>query len=253
MILTLILITKPVKPKKPKVVKSNKEVPEKFDASQFSDIDRESTILYTSDTISPEKATQIARSMIPGITDDQIEFVHMHILNSNKSNDVSLRTLGKIRGRVMKLGIIEGTEKDPKVFKETTYHELMHLLWNFYIPFKTKQGVLNYINKEYPETNSMTHIELDEFIARKFQTYIPGETGNILQRLFNKFISWFNLLINKEKSLYSLFDDIHQGKYSAKKDYATKNFKKLVSNYNNNLNRKLSQLEENGLVSKVCK
>jgi hypothetical protein len=211
--------------------------------------------LTSKNTLTVSQVKDIAKTLIPGITDDQLEFVSMHHLNSGVNYKAANRTLGLMEGKVAKLGIVEGTEKDPKVYSEVAYHELMHLIWNFYMPYKTKKAVIAYLNKEFPETKSMSHIDMDEFIAKKFQTYKPNETKdrNVLQKLFDKFISWFNLLISQKKSLYSLFEDIHNGKFPAGKDYSTAEFKEDVRDLDSKVFIKMLELEQEGKIKKECK
>jgi len=202
-----------------------------------------------------EQAKAIAQRIIPGITDSQLEFVQMHLLNSKMDYNGANKRLGMMKGNMIKLGLVESTEKDPKVYEQVAYHELMHLLWNYYIPYSTKKKVIAWMANEYPETQSMNHIDLDEFISRKFQDYRPEEKeqGNLLQRLFDKFISWFNLLNTKEKSLYSLFEEIHQGKYSTRKDYSSSEFKQITKEYNTKITQKLNELVKEKEIDKECK
>lgn len=248
-----------VEPPGPKKDPDTPDTPSSFDdmLNQMSDdsFDRSFGTLQNNKTITVEQAKQIAKQLIPELNPSQLEFVQMHHLNSQKDFGKAKQLLGRMKGKVVQLGIVEGTEKDPMVFEEVLYHELMHLMWNFYTPYNTKQRVKKWLEENYPETKSMNHIELDEFISQKFQTYKPSEVEkkNLLQRLFDWFISAFNALINNEKSLYSLFDDIHQGKYSGKKDYSSKEFIEATKDYNNKIKTKLLQLEDEGIISKVCK
>ena len=91
----------------------------------------------------------------------------------------------------------------------------------------------------HPETRTMNHIEIDEFLAERFQVYKEqGMNDNIIKRLYDKFISWLNLLLNNKKSVSSLFRDIHNGRYNANVDYSKATYTRAVEKYNREVAKK---------------
>jgi hypothetical protein len=208
--------------------------------------------LQTDKRVTVEKAKEIAKSLIPNINEAQLEFIELHLLQKRKNSKRADTLLGQMSNKSVALGIVEGTEKDPEVYEEVVYHELMHLLWNYYIKPSTKRAVEKWIKATYPETRSMNHIDLDEFIAERFQAYTPTKPRNLLEKWFNNVISFLNLLFNRKKSLYSLFDSIHEGKYDGSIDYSSREFKDTVRGLETKVETKIKELQTEDDIIKEC-
>ena len=71
----------------------------------FDDFDREFGSLQNNRTISVDQAKDIAKRIIPGITDEQLQFIEMQLLQSRLDYPRSEQLLGQMRGKSIELRI----------------------------------------------------------------------------------------------------------------------------------------------------
>lgn len=163
--------------------------------------------------VSIEEARQIAKSIIPNISEEDLKIVDRYYLArlANPGEDL----LGLMdNGVAYVLRTPEG-----KVRANIVKHEVFHLLFNHFLSSSERASLIKSLENLDSNTKSLSIIEKEERLAEMFQTYVKQKSKfryNI-DKLF-KFLKQVLMFWETHKdNVYDMFEDILQGKYSNNK------------------------------------
>jgi hypothetical protein len=187
-----------------------------FEDTQGKKLLTEDRNTFLGTVITEEEAYKIAKRLFPKLKDNDLKFVTRHVMSSLinfKKNDV----IGLMKnGTVYVEKIMDGTKLS--VHENILRHEIFHKIWNYHLTPQERNQLTEQLNKQYPETKQMNYIEMEEFLAEKFQVYTKNrnESGIIysLKNLFNRLLNLLGLYKTNVKNIEKFFDQIETGIYA---------------------------------------
>lgn len=166
-----------------------------------------------SDMFTRDEVVNYAKKFLP--TTSSIEFVTQERMLSLNGN--------KFSWGLFKDGVIYLAEADNgKFYARVARHEVFHKVWNNFMTFEERMGVIADIRKEYPEMSihpNESHMDyfkrIDEWFAQKWQDYVydkkPVASG--LQRFFDWLKSLFGYVRDNISALDTFFRRINEGEF----------------------------------------
>ena len=172
-------------------------------------------------SISFDEAFKIARKLLPGITEKELLFLEE--VRSSKGEAAFGRMIN---------GVIELERYGKTVKTNVLYHEIFHVIWNYYLTADERKRMSKMYTSKYGYVS-----DVEERMARDFQVWRQKKTGvSWLQNIFERILAFFGLVNRHHNSIEDLFNSIHNGIYTKKvsaEDSLSRNMLSLMEDFDN--------------------
>lgn len=164
---------------------------------------------YLGAILSRESVVKLIKKRIPGIKEGQIQFVESIV---KQVGDSSIEAWGSYVDGVISLVV----DKNGGIRENIVKHEIFHKVYTERFSLEERRRIKSAFNKEFPKTLIMDRIELEEFMAEKYQLWKAGDyitDNNVIKKLFARLRDFFRFVSDNREYIESVFRDISNGLY----------------------------------------